>query len=260
MPLYFALTFLVAWTFWFASGLGSPGGPHGALLLLGTFSPGLVAIGLTLRAQGTPGAARLLRRLFDWQVPVRWYVFAVVYLAGIKLTVAVVHRVGWGDWPAFGATPWYLMLMATLVSALLGGQAGEEVGWRGYALPRLAERFGFGASSVLLGVVWATWHLPLFYFPGGDTYGQSFPLYLLQVTALSVTMAWMYLRTGGSLVPVMLFHAAVNNTKDIVPSAELGVSNMWALSRAPVAWLTVVLLWIGAGYCLVRMRAHRSRG
>jgi len=93
-------------------------------------------------------------------------------------------------------------------------QAGEEVGWRGYALPRLAERLGLPWASVALGVIWACWHLRLFFlFDGADTFGQSFPVYLLSVTALSVAMAWLYWRTGASLLATMLLHAAVNNTK-----------------------------------------------
>ena len=256
MLTYIALTFVVTWSLWFASSIVSPADPHGPLSLLGVFTPGLVAILLTARARGRRGAVALLRRLIDWQVPARWYVFAIGYMAVIKLAVAAVHRVSWGGWPRFGEEPWYLMLAATLTSTLMGGQAGEEVGWRGYALPRLAERFGLGAASVLLGVVWALWHLPLFFVPGADTSGQSFPLYLLQLTALSVTMAWLYANTGGSLLPVMLLHAAVNNTKDIVPSAEPGATNPLALSHSHVAWLTVMLLWVGAGYCLLRMRRH----
>jgi CAAX protease family protein len=102
------------------------------------------------------------------------------------------------------------MLAATLLSTLVGGQAGEEIGWRGYALPRLAARFGLGSASVLLGLVWAIWHLPLFLVPEADTWGQSFPLYLLQVTALSVAIAWLFANTRSSLFPVMLMHAAVN--------------------------------------------------
>jgi len=72
----------------------------------------------------------------------------------------------------------------------------------------------------VLGVLWASWHIPLFFVRDTDKFGQSFPLYLLQATALSVAMAWLYANTRGSLLPVMLMHAAVNNTKDIVPSAE----------------------------------------
>jgi membrane protease YdiL (CAAX protease family) len=95
--------------------------------------------------------------------------------------------------------------------------------------------------------------LPLFFAPESDTFGQSFPLYLLQVTALSVAAAWLYWRTNGSLLLVMLLHAAVNNTMGIVPSAVPGARNPFALSTSLVAWLTVTLLWITAAYFLVRM-------
>lgn len=253
MITFLIATFIVSWSLWFASGMTSPAGPHGPLFLLGVFTPGFVALALTGRATGRNGVGALLRRLVDWQVPARWYVFALGYIAVLKLVVALVHRGTTGAWPHFGEVPWYLMLAATLGSTLIGGQAGEEIGWRGYALPRLAERFGLGAGSVLLGVVWAVWHLPLFFVPAAETSGQSFPLYLLQVTALSVAMAWLYANTRGSLLPVMLLHAAVNNTKDIVPSAEANATNPWALSHSLVAWLTVAALWLCAGYFLLRM-------
>ena len=76
---------------------------------------------------------------------------------------------------------------------------------------------------------------------------------MLQVTAISVAIAWLYARTGGSLLLPMLMHAAVNNSKDIVPSATPGATNTFGLSASLVAWLTVALLWIGAGYFLARM-------
>ena len=132
-------------------------------------------------------------------------------------------------------------------------QAGEEIGWRGYVIPRLSDRFGLAPASVILGIIWASWRLPLFLVLESDKFGQSFPLYLLQVTALSVASAWLYWRTEGSLLLVMLLHAAVNNTKDIVPSAVPGTTNPFALSTSLVAWLTVAFLWIAAAYFLVRM-------
>lgn len=239
---------------WFAAGRLPAEWPRGLLIFLGTFGPGIVALSLTAWASGRAGVVALLRRLIDWDVGARWYVFAISYMAAIKLLVALVHRLAMGEWPRFGDEPWYLMIAATLTSTFIGGQTGEEVGWRGYALPRLAARMGLGWASVLLGVVWASWHLPLFFMPETSTTGQSFPLYLLQVTAISVTMAWLYANTRGSLLPVMLLHAAINNTKDIVPSAEPGATNAWALSHSLVAWLTVVVLWLCAAYFLLRMR------
>src|SRR5437867_2658916 len=209
---FFALTYLVTWTCFIAavalSGSLPPGtglGPGiSALVLLGTFAPSLVALGLTARAEGGTGVRALLSRLFEWQVSARWYVFAVGFMAAIKLAAALAQRIVAGAWPRFGFEAWYVMAAATVFSTVIGGQAGEEIGWRGYALPRLAARFGLAGASIVLGVIWAAWHLPLFYLRGADTYGQSFPVYLLQVTALSVAMAWLYWRTHRSLLLTML--------------------------------------------------------
>jgi membrane protease YdiL (CAAX protease family) len=143
-----------------------------------------------------------------------------------------------------------------VVATIFGGPLGEEIGWRGYALPRLTERFGLARASLALGLIWACWHLPVFFIPGLDQYGQSFPVYVLQVTALSVAMAWLYVHTNGSLLLAILMHSAINQSKDIVPSARSIATNPFALNASLVAWLTIGLLWISAGYFLVRM--HRT--
>ena len=258
---FFLLTFTATWICWTASfaisrrsAVENPAVATlaGAVFLLGVFAPGLVALALTERGEGRAATLALLSRILKWQVGARWYVFAVGYMPAVKLSVAVVHRVVTGAWPRFGEEAWYLMAAALVVSTWV--QAGEEIGWRGYALPRLSERFGLAPASVILGIIWASWHLPVFLYPQSSLLGQSFPLYLLQVIALSVAMAWLYWRTNGSLLLVMLMHAAVNNTKDIVPSAVLGATNSFALSTSLVAWLTAAFLWIAAAYFLVRMR------
>jgi uncharacterized protein len=267
---FFSLTYVVTWCCFIAiaalSGSTASALPAGAglrvlLLYVGIFAPSLVALGLIAQAEGLAGTLVLLRRLLGWRVGAQWYVFAVGYMAAIKLAAALVHHVVTGAWPRFGNEAWYVMAVAVVFST--PAQAGEEIGWRGYALPRLAERFGLARASVLLGIIWACWHLPLFFFfPKADTYGQSFPVYALQVTALSVAMAWLYGHTHGSLLLAMLMHAAVNNTKDVVPSTVPGATNPLALSTSLVSWLTIGLLWIAAVYFLVRMpktEPHHAR-
>jgi len=263
---FFSLTYAVTWICFTAARAIMHGDARGSsplavlaepLLLLGTFAPGLVALALTERAEGHDATRALLGRIFRWRVHWRWYVFALGFIAAIKLTVALVIRVATGAWPRFGDEPWYLMAGVMVISIWV--QAGEELGWRGYALPRLSERFGLAAASVILGLLWATWHLPLFFLPAGDTFGQSFPLYLLQVTAMSVAMAWLYWRTDGSLLLVMILHAAVNNTKDIVPSAVRGATNAFALSTSLVGWLTVAFLWMAGAVFLVQMGNARVK-
>ena len=254
---FFLLTYAVTWTF-FAAAAGSEG-LRGPLVFLGAISPSLVALALTMRADGREGVEALLSRILRWQVGARWYVFALGYVATVKLTAALIHRAITGVWPRFGDTPWIIMVAAMAVSTWT--QAGEEIGWRGYALPRMAARLGLAPASILLGVIWATWHLPLFFISGADTTGQSFPLYLVQVTALSIAMAWLYWKTGGSLLLVMVLHAAINNTKDIVPSAVAAPAAMspWTLNGSLIGWLTAGLLWIVAACFLVQMRRASLR-
>jgi uncharacterized protein len=226
------------------------------LLLLGIFAPSLVALSLTARGEGAAGVGALVRRVIQWRVAGRWYLFAATYMAAIKLTVALIHRAATGAWPRFGHERLGIILVAIVISTPF--QAGEEIGWRGYALPRLAARFGLARASILLGVIWACWHLPQFFIPEADTYRQSFFVYVLQVTGLSVAMAWLWERTGRSLLLPMLMHAAVNNSKDIVPSAVLGGTNTFGLSASLVGWLTVALFWVCAAYFLVHMPKTES--
>ena len=251
---FFFVTFAITWPCFSAVALLQPGPLRTLLLFLGIFAPSFVALSLTARAEGRAGVVELLRRLIQWRVRVRWYVFAVAYMAAIKLVVALLHRALTGAWPRFGTDAWYLIILATVFSTVVGGQAGEEIGWRGYALPRLASHFGYARASILLGVIWALWHLPIFFVPGADKYGQSFLVYTLQVTALSVAVTWLYEHTNGSLLLAMLMHSAVNQSIGIVPSPVPGATNPFTLSSSLVAWLTVAVLWICAGYFLIRMR------
>lgn len=138
---FFLGSFVVTWTAWLAPpALGARGdvllGIGGPVFLLGVFAPALVALALTAHHEGRAGVTRLLARIGRWRVDARWYAFAIGYMAATKLLAALTHRLIVGAWPAFGHTPILVMLGAILVSTW--AQAGEEVGWRGYALPRLA--------------------------------------------------------------------------------------------------------------------------
>lgn len=257
---FFLLTYVLTWVCFLSvvkmSHAPSPTAPatailRGLLLLLGTFAPALTALGVTARDEGRRGVGALLRRMFHCQVGWRWYLLAVAYMPAVKLSVALVYRLMTGAWPRFGTDSWSIIVLAIIISTPV--QAGEEIGWRGYALPRLAGRFGFARASLLLGLIWACWHLPLFFLPGADKYGQSFPIWTLQVVALSVALTWLYAGTDGSLLLTMLMHSAVNQTVGIVPSANLNPGNPFTLSVSLVMWLTTMFLWITAGYFLLRM-------
>ena len=255
---FFVLTYVASWAFFTAAGYVLGRIPSDTLIssflfLGGTIVPSLVAIALTARNAGRNGVGTLLRAATKWRVGLRWYVLALSYMAVIKLAAALLNRLTLGTWPRFGQVPWYLIIVAIMFSTPV--QAGEEIGWRGYALPRLTKHFGLAGASIALGVIWACWHLPFFFIPGSDNFGQSFLLYLMAVTAISVAMAWVYWRTNGSLLLTMLLHASINNTAGIVPSpASTATTSPFYLNASLVAWLVVVLLWTGAAYFLIQMR------
>jgi membrane protease YdiL (CAAX protease family) len=259
---FFGITFALTWTSWIAAALlvrerastGVLQSPITAVLLvLGIGAPAIVALGVTARSGGRAAVGMLVRPLVEWRIATRWYVFAVGYIVVVKLTAAVAHRWVEGVWPSFGAQAWYVLLAASVFSTLVGGQVGEELGWRGYALPRMETLGGLGPASAVLGVVWAAWHLPLFYMPGADTYGQSFPLYVTQVTGLSVAVAWLYGHTRGSLLLVMLMHASLNNLTGIVPGVARAATNPFVPDAPMLGWLTAAAIWTAAVYFLAHM-------
>ncbi|HKE23831.1 MAG TPA: CPBP family intramembrane glutamic endopeptidase, partial [Bryobacteraceae bacterium] len=150
-----------------------------------------------------------------------------------------------------------IILIAIIFSTPV--QAGEEVGWRGYALPRMAARLGFGPASIVLGAIWGLWHLPLFFVPGED-YGQPFFVFAMGTTALSVAIAWLYANTKGSLLLTMLMHSAVNQTVGVIPDTLAEPGNPFSLHARIPFYLTVGFLWIAAGYFLFRFRRVPAAG
>lgn len=256
LPAFFLFTFALTWTAWRATMVLAPAGTgifglRGPLFLLGVFAPAIVALALTGWRDGRAGVGCLLGRIGRWNVGLRWYVFAVVYMMAVKLAAALVQRIAFGAWPRFGSTPVVILLAAVVISTW--AQAGEEIGWRGYALPRLARHLGLGGASLLLGAIWAVWHLPLFFIAGASA-GQSFVMYFLWVTALSVAVAWLYWKTRGSLLLTMIMHASVNNTTDIVPAGTTGAVGLLSFSGSPVLWGTIGFSWLVAGIFLLQMR------
>lgn len=250
---FFLIAFAMTWSCWIAVITIPLQGVLGtAVFLTGVFAPSLSAIVVTTWNEGTGATRALLGRMFQWRVAPGWYLFAVSYMAFVKLAAALVHRAVMGSWPEFGHLPLPLIVGAIVVSTPV--QSGEEIGWRGYALPRLATRMGFARASIVLGAIWACWHLPQFFIPGNDTSGQSFPVWSVQVVAVSVAMAWVYVGTRGSLLLTMIMHSAINQTSGIVSGAVAGANDVFTLHASRVAYIAGAILWTLAAYFLLRMK------
>jgi membrane protease YdiL (CAAX protease family) len=180
-------------------------------IVAATFGPTVAALVMTAVTDGPSGVVRLLRRYIQWRAGLVWYLFVLIGIPVIILLGTIVVPGAWDSYqPIIGtllvAYPW-----AFVLTFLLGGPLGEEPGWRGFALLRLQQRNGPLWGSLLLGVLWALWHFPLFW---SGVWTPPTPanmvMFTLMITALTVIMTWVFNHTGGSLLIMMLMHASFN--------------------------------------------------
>lgn len=183
----------------------------GALWVLGGFGPAVAAGIVEYQRGGLPAVKRLLGTLLRYRIPPRWYLAAVGIPALIGLST-VGYGLGTGAVSMADATPTSLWLVVPLlaINAVIGGGLGEELGWRGYALPRLQRRYSALVASLALAVIWMAWHLPLWIVPG--TTQAEWPLleFVAMGVALSIIFTWLYNGSRGSVLLLVLAHAAVN--------------------------------------------------
>ena len=208
---FFVLTYAIAWSLWAPLVIfrDSIPGPLGFVLgALGTLVPstlGLVFVGLLA---GRPGVRRLLRRLVQGRIGLRWYVaaLALAMLAPLGLGVSILLG---GDIPVVNTTILGVLFLFAF-SIFPGSALGEELGWRGFALPRMQTRLSALKASLIIGVLWGSWHLPL-WLTGRESHPISlFVPFVVTVIATSVICTWLYNNTRGSLLIIVLYHAAIN--------------------------------------------------
>lgn len=202
--------------------------------VVGAFGPSVAALVVVYRTAGRTGVRRLLGRLTVWRVPLRWWLVALFLPASLKLGTLALLVVAGHPLPAFDLGPLPMVVATMVVGGLVPGAIGEELGWRGYALPRLAARFGLAAGSVVLGVLWALWHLPTFLV--GFTGQASLPAgwLLLEISAASVLYAWLVANARWSVLLAIAFHAANNAlTPVLYPAiAEAGFLSTYGAATA----------------------------
>jgi hypothetical protein len=237
--LFFGLTFLITWGVWIPLVLLRADTP---LMKLGTFGPTLAALLLIGTREGKPGLIRIGRQLIRWRVSWIWYAAALVGPVLMMTAAVFLFRLFGGTGLVFqDLSQWYL-IPVIFGYVLFTSVLGEEIGWRGYALPGLMKNLNPLPASLILGAVWGIWHLPLFWLAGDFHQDIPLVLFLVQVTAASVIYTWMYLRTRGSLLIIHLFHAATNTAAGLLPVLPFNAGG----SLAPFA-VSVGLLTAGAG-------------
>ena len=224
-------------------------------VLLLTLGPTVAAFLMTAIIQGRTGALQLLRRYALWRVGIRWY---LLVLLGVPAMLLLPYLIQPGAFSAFRlpGLPFLLDYLIVYLSTLVfGGPLGEEGGWRGFALPRLQQRSGPLVGTLLLGVLWGLWHLPLFLLvPGYNGAGTGFVgilipfvAFVISVIGMTVLFTWVFNNTRGSLLLAILLHASINTAPAMLlllfPSFEGTL--LFSLSRL-LAWVVVAVILIAA--------------
>jgi len=236
--LFFVLTFLITWSVWLLmiySQLESP------LMKLGTFGPTISALILIGFQQGKSEFRKLGAKLIRWRVSWIWYVVSLAGPVLVILAALQIYQALGGAGLVFNDPGQWYLVFVVFFYVLFTSVLGEEIGWRGYAFPRLMDSFSPLAASLILGLVWGFWHLPLFWMPWDFHSEMAFLPFLIQVLASSVIYGWLYVNTGGSLLIIHLFHTASNAAAGLLPLLPMSTGG----DLRPF-WLAVGLLTVAA--------------
>jgi uncharacterized protein len=214
---FFVLALGVTWLVWIPRALVGIGVLDSDLVVgLGrawSWGPLVAAFLAAALVRGRPGTRELWQRLTRVRVPAVWY--AVILLGpplvwGVAAGSAVLLGAAAADVRPVALELGPIAFLPVLLVLTLTDGLGEEGGWRGYALPLLLERFRAVTASLLLGVVWAAWHLPLAWTEGASLEGAPIALLFIDLPVTAIVYTWVFRHTRGSAAIAALFHAALN--------------------------------------------------
>jgi uncharacterized protein len=265
---FYALAFAISW-----GGIlivvGGPGGYPGipeqvsrlflVVMLVWFAGPSLASLLMTGLVDGRAGFRELLSRLLKWRVGARWYAVALltaplVYVA-ISFALALTSPVFLPN--ILTTSDKATLLLMGVTYGLIGGGFCEELGWTGFAVPRLRQRYGVLTTGLIVGVLWGVYHFSVIYWSSSPSGALPLAILLAQLLAwmpaYRVLMVWVYDRTG-SLLVAMLMHASLSSGMFILTSTAIsGVPLLtWLLALAAVLWVIVAVV-------AMANRGHLSR-
>ncbi len=239
---FVALTFVLTWVPWGIVAMELQSGRSALvtpLILLGGFGP-LFAASIVAATGGD--IRSWVRNLVDVRAPLHVWVAAVLvpvvlYVGAIVLFVGVG-----GGFDRAGVLPAAAIPSVAFATLIRGGL--EEPGWRGLALPVLQRRIGAFQASLVIGAIWAVWHVPLFLMPGSSQAGTPFALYAAAVLGISVITTWLYNAAGGRTLVAIVFHTLSNAVSVTTAGGVIGDEVASQIALLAVVWTVVaILVW-----------------
>jgi membrane protease YdiL (CAAX protease family) len=239
VALFLAITFGITWAIavmalgfsaWFEAHFG-PLSSSSPFFYVAVWAPNIAALVLTSARGGVAAVKDLFSRLFRWRASA-WVWFAA--LAFYPALMLIVQCIGL----AFGrplATPdvWLAVAIGVFnLPALLLGPLGEELGWRGYLLPRMLQRMRPASAALVVGSIWMLWHLPAFFASGLPQSGMALPVFVIAGIALSVFVTWLFVNANQSILIAGVFPHAI--------------ANAYGAATGSMTWINAVVLVAGA--------------
>jgi hypothetical protein len=221
---------------------GQPDQPWSLVWFLSAFSPTFSALIVSWIIGGKTEVKRLLSGFARWNVGWCWYLAAAYLFLG-PLAFALIYIALGNPIPGINPGMTFSAILAQIVFTLFSGPLAEEAGWRGFALPRLQSKYSALVSSLILGVIWCCWHIPLFFQPGSSQQGIPFPIYLMLVVTLAIYFTWLYNNTRGSLVITVLAHFSFNMSGGFI-AGTLGLLPPMVLYMAAGSLLVLTVIGV----------------
>lgn len=249
---FFVLTFLFSWLVWGMLLYFPPTDNFFVpLLFLGAFAPSIVALFLVSLEGGIPSLKEFANRIWDIRrTSWKWYLFIFLFFPGVMVIgYSIIFLLG-GEGPGlntyFGEINTTSDFLFLVIFMLLGGPLAEELGWRGYVLQPLQEKWGKLKASLIIGFFWVLWHLPLFFIEGTSQsqkgFGIAFWSWTLQLFFLSIIFTWVYNSTRKSILAAILLHFMANFAYPL--NLETSGEIVFTLVRFAIL-IPVIMTWSG---------------
>jgi membrane protease YdiL (CAAX protease family) len=261
LPLFFLLCLIISWAVWIPQAvtkLSNPQTPFAGgspLNMLAVWAPALSAILLSRVTEGKAGLQALSHPVRRWRVGIQWYLFILLYPAAIWFLARAIDT-------AFGRSfeftipiltyfpPEQTYMVAVALVSAFPNTLGEELGWRGFALPRLQAKYNALVSSITLGFFWAVWHVPMWI--ANDIMGLGLLRSVVTITMYAIIFTWVYNNTGGSVLLAWLFHASATIT-------QYTLQIPLTLTGDIVRWGVAILVVVIAGSAHLSRKGERYR-
>jgi len=182
--------------------------------------PTLAAFLITAFTEGKLGVKALWRRFWNRYLSFKWLLVTLLCYEALRLAANLVARAIDGQpYPIFDTSTPLWMIIPLFIGAFISSGMGEEFGWRGYVLPRLQAKWNALTSSIVLGLLWAAWHIPAFIIPNvSPLYQRNFWEWLPMVLLYTFIFTWIFNNSKGSVLAAALLHAAMNTSVVLLPT------------------------------------------